>query len=68
MAIVKRDTISREAFEELMTELKTMIRTGADPEVMIRTINNAEHQMIQYIDEKDAEKFKIPSWMNEIRY
>ena len=45
-----------------------MIRAGADPEVMIRTINNAEHRMIQYIDEKDAEKFKIPSWMNEIRY
>lgn len=68
MAIVKRDTISREAFEELMAELKTMIRADADPEVMIRTINNAEHRMIQYIDEKDAEKFKIPSWMNEIRY
>ena len=67
MAIVKRDTISRQGFEEVMAELKTMVKAGADPEVIIRSINNAEHRLIQLIDEKDAEPFRIPEWMNEIR-
>lgn len=67
MAIVKRDTISRQGFEEVMAELKTMVKAGADPEVIIRSINNAERRLIQLIDEKDAEPFRIPEWMNEIR-
>lgn len=68
MAIVKKDTISREGFEILTAELKKMLKSGTDPEVIIRTITEAEHQLIKYVDEKDAEPFKIPSWMKEIRY
>ena len=67
MAIVKRDMISRHGFEEVMAELKTMVKAGADPEVIIRSINNAERRLIQLIDEKDAEPFRIPEWMNEIK-
>lgn len=68
MATVKKDTISREGFEILTAELKKMLKSGTDPEVMIRTITEAEHQLIKYIDEKDAEPFQIPSWMKEIRF
>lgn len=68
MAIVKKDTISREGFEILMAELKKMLKSGTDPEVIIREINKAESQLIKCIDEKDADPFQIPSWMKEIRF
>ena len=65
MAIVKRDTISREGFEILTAELKRQLRSGTDPELIIRTITDAEHQLIKYVDEKDAELFRIPEWLNQ---
>lgn len=65
MAIIKKDTISREGFEILTAELKRQLRSGTDPELIIRTITDAEHQLIKYVDEKDAELFRIPEWLNQ---
>lgn len=66
MVTVKKDTINRAAFEHEMADLKGLIRKGCDPEVIIKAINNIEHRLIEYIDERDAELFKIPAWIKTI--
>ena len=65
MAIVKKDTIDREAFEQGMAMLKTLVRRSEDPEVVVKSINDITHRLIEYIDEKDAELFRIPEWLNQ---
>lgn len=65
MAIVKKNTINREAFEQGMDMLKTLVRQGEDPEVIVKSINDITHRLIEYIDEKDAELFRIPEWINQ---
>lgn len=65
MAIVKKDTIDREAFEQGMSMLKTMVRRCEDPEVVVKSINDITHRLIEYTDEKNLEKFHIPDWINQ---
>lgn len=65
MAIVKKNTINRESFEREMDEIKNLVRQGTDPEVIVLAINNAKNRLIEYIDEKDAELFRIPEWINQ---
>ena len=65
MAIVKKNTINRESFELEMDEIKNLVRQGTDPEVIVLAINNAKNRLIEYIDEKDAEPFRIPEWINQ---
>lgn len=68
MVKVKKNTISREAFEREMDEIKNLVRANTDPnfgEVLILAINNAKNRLIEYIDEKDAELFRIPEWLNQ---
>ena len=66
MVTVKKDTINRAAFEKEMADLKGLIRSAADPEVVVKAINNAEHRLIEYISKEDAEPFKIPAWIRTI--
>lgn len=66
MVTVKKDTVNRAAFENEMDGLKTLIRSKADPDIVIKAINNIEHRLIEYIDERDAELFKIPAWIKTI--
>ena len=64
MVKIKKETISREAFEREMDEIKNLVRQNTDPEVVVLAINNAKNRLIEYIDERDAEKFRIPEWLN----
>ena len=66
MVRVKKDTINREAFEREMDEIKNLVRQGTDPDVVILAISNAKHRLIEYVDEKDAELFRIPEWINDV--
>ena len=65
MATVKKDTINREAFEEAMYKIKTLVRQGEDPEVVVKSINDIMHRLIEYTDEKNTELFRIPEWLNQ---
>lgn len=65
MVKVKKETINRESFEREMDEIKNLVRQGTDPDVVILAINNAKSRLIEFIDEKDAEMFRIPDWLNQ---
>lgn len=65
MVKVKKDTINRVAFEKAMDKLKALVRQGEDPAVIVQTINDTTHELTEYIDEKDAELFHIPEWLNQ---
>lgn len=69
MVKIKKETISREAFEREMDEIKSFIKENSPRiefgDALIEKINNAKNRLIEYIDEKDAEKFRIPEWLNQ---
>lgn len=63
---VKKDTVNREAFEHSMDEIKNLVRQNAEPELIIQAINDTKNRLTEYIDEKEAELFRIPDWIHEI--
>ncbi len=63
MARVKKDTISREAFEQEMDRIKNLVRQGTDPELLVMAINDCKNRLIEYVDERDIELFRIPEWL-----
>lgn len=65
MVKIKKDTINREAFEKEMESLKSFIaQNPTDSRTIVQAINDKMHKLIDYIDEKDAELFRIPEWLN----
>lgn len=65
MVKVKKDTISREAFEKEMEGLKSLVaQNPTDSKIVISAINTVIHRLVDYIDERDAELFRIPDWLN----
>ena len=67
MVKIKKDTISREAFEKEMESLKSFIaQNPTDSRTIVQAINDKMHKLIEYIDERDAELFRIPEWMNDV--
>lgn len=63
MIRVKKDTISREAFEQEMDGIKNLVRQGTEPELLVMAINNCKNRLIEYVDKKDTELFRIPEWL-----
>ena len=64
MVKIKKDTISREAFEKEMESLKSFIaQNPTDSRTIVQAINDKMHKLIEYIDERDAELFRIPEWL-----
>ena len=67
MVKIKKDTINREAFEKEMESLKSFIaQNPTDSRTIVQAINDKMHKLIEYIDERDAELFRIPEWMNDV--
>lgn len=67
MVKIKKDTISREAFEKEMESLKSFVtQNPTDSRTIVQAINDKMHKLIEYIDERDAELFRIPEWMNDV--
>lgn len=67
MVKVKKDTINREAFEKEMESLKSFLEQNpGDPRTVSQAIEAVKHKLIEYIDERDAELFRIPEWMPKI--
>ena len=64
MVTVKKNTINRESFEREMDEIKNLVRHEIDPDLIILAINNCKNRLVEYVDEKDAELFRIPEWLN----
>ncbi len=66
MVKVKKDTINRIAFESEMESLKGFVmQNPTDPRTVVQAINNAVNKLTEYIDEKDADPFHIPDWINQ---
>lgn len=67
MVKIKKDTINREAFEKEMESLKSFVtQNPTDSITIVQAINDKMHKLIEYIDERDAELFRIPEWMNDV--
>lgn len=67
MVKIKKDTINREAFEKEMESLKSfVVQNPTDSRTIVQAINDKMHKLIEYIDERDAELFRIPEWMNDV--
>lgn len=64
---VKKNTIDTEAFEWEMSALKQLIaQHPTNGELIVKEINNIAQRLIEFIDEKEPEPFKIPDWIHRI--
>ena len=65
MVKIKKDTINREAFEKEMESLKSFItQNPTDSRTIVQAINDKMHKLIEYIDERDAELFRM--WHSDV--
>ena len=65
MVKVKKPTINTDAFEKEMESLKVYVmKYPEDTKGIVKAINNTKYRLIEWIDERDAELFHIPEWLD----